>query len=44
MTSLLREACSIFRRDFIEFGSIEVFIEAYTIAIACNEVLRNKFL
>ena len=42
--TVLREACTIFRRDFIEIGNIEVFLEAYTIARACNKVLRRKFL
>ena len=42
--TVLREACSIFRRDFIEMGNIEVFIEAYTIASTCNKVLRKTFL
>ena len=40
--TVLREACMIFRRDFIEIGNIEVFLEAYTIASACNKVLRNR--
>jgi len=39
----LRQACQIFRRDFIEIGNIEVFLEAVTIASACNKVLRKKF-
>jgi len=43
-STVIREACTIFRRDFIEIGNIEVFLEAYTIAIACNKLLRNKFL
>ena len=34
----------MFRRDFIEIGNIEVFLEGLTIASACNEVLRKKFL
>jgi len=36
--TVLREACTIFRRDFIEIGNIEVFLEAYTIASVCNKV------
>jgi hypothetical protein len=43
MTSVLRQASQIFRRDFIESGNIEVFLEALTIASACNKVLRKKF-
>ena len=42
--TVLREACTIFRREFIEIGNIEVFLEAFTIASACNKVLRKKFL
>jgi len=42
--TVLREACQIFRRDFIEIGNIEVLLEAVTIAYACNKVLRKKFL
>jgi hypothetical protein len=42
--TVLREACQIFRRDFMEIGNIEVFLEAVTIASACNKVLRKKFL
>ena len=37
-------ACTIFRREFIEIGNIEVFFEAFTTASACNKVLRKKFL
>ena len=43
MTSVLRQASQIFRRDFIESGNIEVFLDALTIASACNKVLRKKF-
>ena len=42
--TVLRLACQIFRRDFIEIGNIEVFLEEFTIASACNKVLRKKFL
>jgi hypothetical protein len=28
----------------MEIGNIDVFLEAVTIASACNEVLRKKFL
>ena len=42
--TVLRQACLIFRREFIEIGSIEVFLESFTIAFACNKVLRKKFL
>jgi hypothetical protein len=42
--TVLREACKIFRRDFMEIGNIDVFLEAVTIASACNKVLRKRFL
>jgi len=42
--TVLRQACQILRRDFIEIGNFEVFLEALTIASACNKVLRKKFL
>jgi hypothetical protein len=32
--TVLRQACQIFRRDFMEIGNIEVFLEAVTIASA----------
>ena len=42
--TVLREALTIFRRNFLEIVNIEVFLEAYTIASACKKVLRKKFL
>jgi len=42
--TVLLEACQIFRRDFMEIGNIDVFLEAVTIASACNKVLRKQFL
>ena len=42
--TVLRQACQIFRRYFIEIGNIEVFLEAVTIASGRNKVLRKKFL
>jgi hypothetical protein len=42
--TVLRQACLIFRRDFMENGNIDVLLEAVTIASACNKVLRKKFL
>jgi hypothetical protein len=32
--TVLRQACQIFRREFIEIGNIEVFLESFTIASA----------
>ena len=42
--TVLRQACQIIRRDFIEIGKIEVFLEVFTIVCACNKVLRKRFL
>jgi G:T-mismatch repair DNA endonuclease (very short patch repair protein) len=42
--TVLREACQIFKRDFMEIGNIDVFLEAVTIVSACNKVLRKRFL
>jgi hypothetical protein len=41
---VLRHACQILRRDFMEVGNIDVFLESCTIASACNKVLRKRFL
>ena len=38
----LRQACRVFRHEFLEIGNIEVFLEALTIASACNKVLRKN--
>ena len=42
--TVLRQACQIFRREFIEIGNIEVFLEPFTIASASNKVIRKRFL
>jgi len=42
--TVLRQACQIFRRDFIEVGNVDVFLECRTIASACNKVFRKRFL
>jgi hypothetical protein len=42
--TVLRQACQIFRRHFLDIGNIEVFLEAITIASACNTVFRKRFL
>jgi hypothetical protein len=34
--TVLRQSCQIFRRNFLDTGNIEVFLEAITIASACN--------
>jgi len=40
--TVLRQACRVFRQEFLEIGYIEAFLEALTIASACNKVLRKK--
>ena len=42
--TVLRQACQVFRWVFMEIGNIAVFVEAVTIASACNKVLRKQFL
>jgi len=42
--SVLREACRVLRREFIQIGNIGVFLESVTIASACNKVMRKRFL
>ena len=40
----LRRGCGHFRKVFIKHGGIDPFLEAITIADACNKVWRNKYL
>ena len=40
--SMLREACQILRREYLQIGNIDVFLESITIASACNKVLRKS--
>ena len=42
--TVLRQACQVFRRDFLQFGNIDVFHESVKIASACNNVLSKIFL
>ena len=42
--TVLRQACRVFRREFLQFGNIDVFHESVTIASACNKVLCKLFL
>jgi hypothetical protein len=42
--TVLRQACQVFRREFIQIGQVEVFLESMTIASACNKVLQRLFL
>lgn len=42
--SILRKACLIFCKDFWACNQIDPFMDACTIAGACNKVFRSKFL
>ncbi|GFG33651.1 hypothetical protein Cfor_01531 [Coptotermes formosanus] len=42
--TVLLHACQIFGRNFLEIGNMEMFVEAVTIASACNKVFRKRFL
>ena len=42
--TVLRQACQLFRRDFVDVGNVDIFFESYTIASACNKVFRKRFL
>ena len=39
--TVLRQACRVLRRVFMHIGNIEVFLEAITVASACNMFLRK---
>ena len=41
---MLREACRVLRRGFLQIGNIDVFLESVTLAPACNKVMRKRFL
>ena len=40
----VKMTCRVFRREFMQIGHIEVFVESITIASACKKVLRKRFL
>jgi len=42
--TFLRQACRVFRREFILIRNIEFLVEAITIASACNKVFLKSFL
>ena len=42
--TVLRQACQLFRRDFIDVRNVDIFLETCTIASACNKVLHKRFL
>jgi hypothetical protein len=40
--TVLRHACRVFRREFLQIGNIDVFFESLTIASACNQVFAPQ--
>ena len=42
--TVLRQACEMFRREFLQVGNIEVFQEAVKTTSSCSKVLRELFL
>ena len=42
--AVLRQACQIFRRELMEIGNFEDFLESFTITSACNKFLGKRFL
>jgi hypothetical protein len=42
--TVLRQACQVFWREFMQIGNIDVFQESITMASACNKLLRKRFL
>ena len=42
--SVLREACCVLKREFLQIGNIDVFLEFVIIVAACNNVIRKRFL
>ena len=42
--SVLREAFRVLGQEVIQIGNIDVFLESFTIASACNKVMRKRFL
>jgi len=44
VTVLMRQASRVFRREFMQIGNLDVYLDSITIASACNKVLRKRFL
>ena len=42
--TVLKQACRVIRREFLQVGNIDVFDRSVTIASVCNKVLRQIFL
>ena len=43
MTSQTKLACKVFRREFMQIGNLDVFLESIIIASACNKFLHIRF-
>jgi len=41
--TVIKQACRVFRREFMQIGHINVFVESITIASAGNKFLRKRF-
>ena len=42
--TVLRQACTVFKREFLQIGNVDVCTESVTIARAFNKVSRKRFL
>ena len=42
--AVLRQACRVFRQEFMQIVNIEMFLDAITIASACYKFMRKLFL
>ena len=42
--TVLKQACRVLRREFMQIGNIDIFLESIMIASPCNKVLRKRFL
>jgi rRNA maturation protein Rpf1 len=42
--TVVRQAGRVLRRELLQMGNIEVFLESLTIASACDKLLRRKFM
>jgi enamine deaminase RidA (YjgF/YER057c/UK114 family) len=44
VVTVLRQACQVFRLEFMQIGQVEVFLDSVTNASTCNKVLRRLFV
>ena len=42
--TVLRQACRVFRREFMHMANIVIYLESITVASTCNVFLRKRFL